>query len=126
LVSKDLQQSSSVACVQPTGQTYYHDGSNPLPIIGDTVYSTPSCSSGSTLSGGFYKIGGNDQWISVNTAGIVTQIGFCTTRTFDSSIKELQNTVVCTLDIDQKYYFNELEYYQLQLIIVILIQVLHL
>ena len=104
--SSTVQQSSSVACVQPTGQTYYHDGLNPLPIIGDTVYSTPSCSSGSTLNGGFYKIGGNDQWISVNTAGIVTQIGFCTTRTFDSSIKELQNTVVCTLDIDQKYYFN--------------------
>ena len=75
-------------------------------ILGDTVYSTSLCSSGATLSGGFYKIGSNGQWISVNTTGIVTQIGFCTTSTFASSVKELQNAVVCTLDIDQTYYFS--------------------
>ena len=104
--SSTVQQSSSVACVQPTGQTYYHDGLNSLPEIGDTVYQTSGCDSALKLNGGFYKIGSNGQWISVNTTGIVNQIGFCTTSTFDSSVKELQNAIVCTLDIDQLYYFS--------------------
>ena len=68
--SSTVQNTISIACVQPTNQTYYHDGTGALPVISDTVYSSTTCDDSATstkLQAGYYEIGASNQWIRVNS-----------------------------------------------------------
>jgi hypothetical protein len=74
------QSSSAVACNQPTGETYYHNGSGTLPSIGDIIFLNSSCQGlstvGEVLGAGFYKAGSSN-FIEVNTDGVVISFGSC-------------------------------------------------
>jgi len=65
--------SSTAACAQAVASTFYHNGNNSFPIVGDDVYSNSSCSI--ALQNGYYKMG-TGNWILVNI-GTVTQSAAC-------------------------------------------------
>ena len=104
--SSNVQFNISIACIQPANQTYYHDGLNALPIIGDTVYSTSVCDGTSAikLSLGFYQVGASNQWIRVDSNGIVISTGSCAIKEFSSSVVDQQISTICTQIINQTYY----------------------
>ena len=104
--SSTIQASISIACVQPATQTYYHDGLNALPIIGDTVYSTSVCDGTSAIKLvlGFYQVGASNQWIRVSTNGIVMSTGSCAIKAFTASVNDSQVSTICTKLINQHYY----------------------
>lgn len=100
------QSSISIACIQSASQTYYHDGFDALPAIGDTVYSSSICDgpSSTKLTSGFYQIGVSNQWIQVNSNGIVSSTGSCAIKSFNSSVVDPQISTICTQTINQTYY----------------------
>ena len=100
------QSSISIACIQSASQTYYHDGFDALPVIGDTVYSSSICDgpSATKLTSGFYQIGVSNQWIQVNSNGIVSSTGSCAIKSFSSSVVDQQISTICTQTINQTYY----------------------
>ena len=74
--SSSTVETSGEVCNAAISQTYYHNGSNVLPAIGDNVYSNTSGTT--SLSSGFYKISSLSN-IRVNSSGVVTEIGICST-----------------------------------------------
>jgi len=106
-LSSTVQSSIAIACVQPASQTYYHDGVNVLPSIGDTVYSSSTCddsASSTRLQSGYYEVGSNNEWIQVNGSGVVVSNGSCAIKAFNSSVNDPQISTICTQSIDQTYY----------------------
>ena len=106
-LSSTVQSSIAIACVQPASQTYYHDGVNVLPSIGDTVYSSSTCddsASSTRLQSGYYEVGSNNEWIQVNSSGVVVSNGSCAIKAFNSSVNDPQISTICTQSIDQTYY----------------------
>ena len=47
----------SGVCATILSETYYHDGSNALPVAGDTVYSSSAGGSGNVLADFYYRTG---------------------------------------------------------------------
>ena len=104
--SSTVQDTISIACIQPANQLYYHDGLNALPVIGDTVYSSSVCDSNTStkLQAGFYNIGSSNQWIQVNGSGVVVAIGSCAIKSFIASVKDPQISTICTRTMHTTYY----------------------
>jgi len=105
--SSTVQDTISIACVQPTNQTYYHDGTGALPVISDTVYSSTTCDDSATstkLQAGYYEVGASNQWIRVNSSGVEMQSGSCAIKPFTASVRDPQISTICTQSIDQTYY----------------------
>ena len=104
--SSTVQDTISIACIQPANQLYYHDGLNALPVIGDTVYSSSVCDSTTStkLSVGFYNIGSSNQWIQVNGSGVVVAIGSCAIKSFIASVNDPQISTICTRTMHSTYY----------------------
>jgi len=100
------QDSISIACIQAATQTYYHDGFDALPGIGDTVYSSSICDgpTATKLTAGYYQIGSSNQWIRVDSNGIVISTGSCAIKYFSSSVVDQQVSTICTRTINQTYY----------------------
>ncbi len=58
--------------------TYYHDGSNTLPVAGDTVYNTNSALPLNYLAAGYYKISlSPSKFMYINPNGLVDTVAFC-------------------------------------------------
>lgn len=53
--SGSVKGASGSVCSFALNTTYYHNGSNPLPAVGDNVYSDASLST--AIAGGWYKAG---------------------------------------------------------------------
>ena len=71
--SSTKSNSSLLACGKSLDQTYYHNGSNALPIIGDNVYSDLA---GSTaLIDGYYKYTSNTT--TLVSSGIIDSTYLC-------------------------------------------------
>jgi len=60
-------------------QTYYHNGSGTVPVVGDTIYAKPHANKRYILSGGNYQVldGKARKSITVNNAGVVTATANC-------------------------------------------------
>jgi len=68
---------SSGACAFSTLLlTFYHDGSNALPVAGDFVYIANNAIPANFLSVGYYKIT-NTNFMYIDPVGEVDFIGFC-------------------------------------------------
>jgi len=68
---------SSLACSGFSNGTYYHDGINTYPIVGDRIFSN---SSGTTAFNGnskYFKIIGQNKWMTIDSSGDVVSIGNC-------------------------------------------------
>jgi len=67
----------SGVCLAIANQTYYHNGSNTLPVANDTVYSNSAGTT--TLSAGYYRLDplGADKFMIVGTGGNVTSVSDC-------------------------------------------------
>lgn len=104
--SSTVQNTISIACIQPANQLYYHDGLNALPVIGDTVYSSSVCDSTTStkLRAGFYNIGSSNQWIQVNGSGVVVATGSCAIKSFIASVNDPQISTICTRTMHTTYY----------------------
>ena len=104
--SSTVQDTISIACIQPANQLYYHDGLNALPVIGDTVYSSSVCDSTTStkLRAGFYNIGSSNQWIRVNGSGVVVATGSCAIKSFIASVNDPQISTICTRTMHTTYY----------------------
>ena len=104
--SSTVQDTISIACIQPANQLYYHDGLNALPVIGDTVYSSSVCDSNTStkLQAGFYNIGSSNQWIQVNGSGVVVATGSCAIKSFIASVNDPQISTICTRTMHTTYY----------------------
>ena len=104
--SSTVQDTISIACIQPANQLYYHDGLNALPVIGDTVYSSSVCDSTTStkLRAGFYNIGSSNQWIQVNGSGVVVATGSCAIKSFIASVNDPQISTICTRTMHTTYY----------------------
>ena len=76
-----MQTSSTIACNQPTSQTFYYAGSGDLALY-DLVYSDAACAGNApgqgvnNLPAGYYKIKGNE-YIRVNSLGMVIEKTSC-------------------------------------------------
>ena len=76
-----VQTSSTIACNQPTSQTFYYAGSGDLALY-DLVYSDAACAGNApgqgvnNLPAGYYKIKGNE-YIRVNSLGMVIEKTSC-------------------------------------------------
>jgi hypothetical protein len=70
------------------------------------VYSSSICDgpSATKLTSGFYQIGVSNQWIQVNSNGIVSSTGSCAIKSFSSSVVDPQISTICTQTINQTYY----------------------
>ena len=67
-------QTSPNACTASLGETYYHNGTNTLPVVGDHVYANVNASA--TLASGFYRLN-NSTKMNVSANGLVYQITSC-------------------------------------------------
>jgi hypothetical protein len=67
-------QTSPNACTASLGETYYHNGTNALPVVGDHVYANVNASA--TLASGFYRLN-NSTKMNVSANGLVYQITSC-------------------------------------------------
>lgn len=69
----------SGVCLAIANQTYYHDGTNTLPVANDVVYSSSSGGSSNYLAAGYYRVDplGADQYIQVGSNGVVSSVGSC-------------------------------------------------
>ena len=65
-------------CANTASNTKYHNGSAALPIVGDVVYENPTGTSLFDGGDNFHKVSTND-YALVNSSGIVTIFGNCTT-----------------------------------------------
>jgi len=74
--SSTIQQNATIICGQSLTTTYYHTGSNALPVYGDFVYSSSNGAIGTTLAQGLYKISATD-YITINQFGLVTVVTTC-------------------------------------------------
>mgnify|MGYP003636360010 FL=1 len=61
------------ACPLATATTWYHNGSNIAPSVGDTIYSMPDCITAPAWGADNYiKLGdGSDEYIQLNSSGLV-------------------------------------------------------
>ena len=77
--SSSVQTNLNIVCQQPLTQTFYHSGSNTLPVYGDFVYSASDGAVGSNLPVGLYRIAiaPNSKYITVNQFGLVTAVTDC-------------------------------------------------
>ena len=75
-LSSTVFSTEANVCNQPLNITYYHSGSNTLPVYQDFVYSSSDGAVGSNLSTGLYKISSTD-YITVNQFGLVTAVTTC-------------------------------------------------
>ena len=66
-------------CLAIANQTYYHDGTNTLPVANDVVYSSSSGGSSNYLAAGYYRVDplGANQYIQVGSNGVVSSVGSC-------------------------------------------------
>ena len=76
------QTFSNGCSAAPSSQnaTYYHNGSNNYPVVGDTVYTNSSCTT--TVGSGnrpYYTANGNDPFTryTTNASGVVTAGDLC-------------------------------------------------
>ncbi len=69
-------QTSPNACTASLGETYYHNGTNTLPVVGDNVYSNATGGYQAALASGFYRLNNNTK-MNVSTGGLVYQITAC-------------------------------------------------
>jgi len=67
-------QTNANACTASLGETYYHNGTNTLPVVGDHVYANVNASA--HLATGFYKLNNNTK-MNVSANGLVYQITSC-------------------------------------------------
>tara|TARA_R110000803_G_scaffold95241_2_gene163049 strand:- start:361 stop:5151 length:4791 start_codon:yes stop_codon:yes gene_type:complete len=74
--SSTIQQNAHVVCGQPLSVTYYHTGTNSLPVVADFVYSSIDGAVGTTLPIGLYK-SSQTTYITINQFGLVTAVTNC-------------------------------------------------
>ena len=67
-------QTNANVCTASLGETYYHNGTNTLPVVGDHVYANVNASA--HLGTGFYKLNNNTK-MNVSANGLVYQISSC-------------------------------------------------
>ena len=67
-------QTSANACTASLGETYFHNGTNTLPVVGDHVYANVNASA--VLAQGFYRLN-NSTKMNVSANGLVYQITTC-------------------------------------------------
>jgi hypothetical protein len=71
-VASAFQLSSKFICTQTQNVTFYHNGSNTWPSIGDTIYTN---SGGTTLGVGYSRV--NFGYILTNSSGVMTNQYLC-------------------------------------------------
>ena len=69
-------QTSPNACTASLGETYFHNGTNTLPVVGDNVYSNATGGFAAVLASGFYRLNNNTK-MNVSSNGLVYQITSC-------------------------------------------------
>ena len=69
-----LQNGVKFICTQTQNVTFYHNGSNAFPVVGDNVYTN---SGGTTPAVGYSRVGLS--YNLTNSAGVVTNIYPCVT-----------------------------------------------
>ena len=69
-------QTSANACAASLDQTFYHNGTNTLPVIGDNVYSNNTGGFAAVLASGYYRFDNNKK-MNVSANGLVYQITTC-------------------------------------------------
>lgn len=77
----EITDDEGSVCESTTNITYFHDGQNSLPEIGDVIYTEnedgDSNNPYNIVESGFYKLS-NEYYVLVNSNGIVTQYTQCT------------------------------------------------
>ena len=71
-VASAFQSKDKLICSQTQNVTFYHNGSNTWPSIGDTVYTN---SGGTTLGIGYSRV--NFGYILTNSSGVMTNQYLC-------------------------------------------------
>ena len=75
--ASQLRYTPADACVAPDGSNLYHSGTGTYPIIGDIVYSSTTCDSGSHVAQGYYKVKVENTVIEVGVQGLVISKTTC-------------------------------------------------
>ncbi|MDB4414619.1 hypothetical protein N9034_01165 [bacterium] len=71
-IGSAFQSKNKLICSQTQNVTFYHDGSNTWPAVGDTVYTN---SGGTTPGVGYSRV--NFGYILTNSSGVVTNNYLC-------------------------------------------------
>ena len=71
-VASAFQSGTKFICTQTQNVTFYHNGSNTWPSVGDTVYTN---SGGTTLGVGYSRV--NFGYILTNSSGVMTNQYLC-------------------------------------------------
>lgn len=72
-----LRYNTSDACASPQFTNYYHSGTGTYPIVGDIVYSSTTCDSGTHVAQGYYKIMNENTVMEIGTQGLVISKQTC-------------------------------------------------
>ena len=70
----------TAVCLDTADTTYYHNGADVAPEIGDVIYSDSAGVTAFNGGGLYYALGSSgasNTWVLVNTAGVVLEIGGC-------------------------------------------------
>ena len=72
--TSSITSTSFGACFEVLNQTYYHNGSGSLPVVGDDCFSDSGGSS--ILAQGWYRLNNSTRY-NINASGEITNIQSC-------------------------------------------------
>ena len=98
-----VQTSTINACAATINQTYYHNGTGSLPVVGDECYMNQNQTT--VLAADYYLTSSSGGFRITGTAGTVASTFSCVTS-FSSSTIQTSTVNACSATINQTYYHN--------------------